>query len=138
MNIVVLAGGLSTERDVSFKTGSMVAKALKENGHKVILLDVFMGYESDAPLLIYVEQKDVSANWVQTGTEFDGFNVTYSGAVKSLVPSIVGLIESDVDKGNEIIKPFILRKLDEKHLKKLDEQEEKKINLFFQIIKMCF
>lgn len=44
MNIVVLAGGLSTERDVSFKTGSMVAKALKENGHKVILLDVFMGY----------------------------------------------------------------------------------------------
>ena len=31
MNIVVLAGGLSTERDVSFKTGSMVEKALKEN-----------------------------------------------------------------------------------------------------------
>ena len=44
MDIVVLAGGLSTERDVSFKTGSMVAKALKENGHRVILLDVFMGY----------------------------------------------------------------------------------------------
>ena len=44
MDIVVLAGGLSTERDVSFKTGSMVAVALKENGHRVILLDVFMGY----------------------------------------------------------------------------------------------
>ena len=44
MDIVVLAGGLSTERDVSFKTGSMVAKALRENGHRVILLDVFMGY----------------------------------------------------------------------------------------------
>ena len=44
MDIVVLAGGLSTERDVSFKTGSMVASALKENGHRVILLDVFMGY----------------------------------------------------------------------------------------------
>ena len=28
MKIVVLAGGLSTERDVSFKTGDMVAKAL--------------------------------------------------------------------------------------------------------------
>lgn len=47
MNIVVLAGGLSTERDVSFKTGSMVSKALKENGHKVILLDVFMGYQDE-------------------------------------------------------------------------------------------
>lgn len=45
MNIVVLAGGLSTERDVSFKTGDMVAKALRENGHSVILLDVFMGYK---------------------------------------------------------------------------------------------
>ena len=44
MNIVVLAGGLSTERDVSFVTGNMVSKALRENGHQVILLDVFMGY----------------------------------------------------------------------------------------------
>lgn len=44
MNIIVLAGGLSTERDVSFKTGSMVSKALRENGHQVIMLDVFMGY----------------------------------------------------------------------------------------------
>jgi len=44
MDIVVLAGGLSTERDVSFKTGSMVVKALRENGHRAILLDVFMGY----------------------------------------------------------------------------------------------
>ena len=44
MNIVVLAGGLSEERDVSFATGSNVAKALRKNGHQVILLDVFMGY----------------------------------------------------------------------------------------------
>lgn len=44
MKIVVLAGGLSTERDVSFKTGELVTKALRENGHQVILLDVFMGY----------------------------------------------------------------------------------------------
>ena len=44
MKIVVLAGGLSTERDVSFKTGEMVTKALRENVHQVILLDVFMGY----------------------------------------------------------------------------------------------
>lgn len=44
MDIIVLAGGLSTERDVSFKTGDMVARALRENGHRVILLDVFMGY----------------------------------------------------------------------------------------------
>ena len=46
MKIVVLAGGLSTERDVSLKTGEMVTKALRENGHQVILLDVFMGYSN--------------------------------------------------------------------------------------------
>lgn len=45
MKIVVLAGGLSTERDVSITSGSQVAKALKEKGHKVVLLDVFMGIE---------------------------------------------------------------------------------------------
>lgn len=44
MNIVVLAGGLSTERDVSLITGSMVSRALREKGHNVIMLDVFMGY----------------------------------------------------------------------------------------------
>ncbi|MDE7310684.1 MAG: D-alanine--D-alanine ligase [Eubacterium sp.] len=43
MKIVVLAGGLSTERDVSLSTGSMVSNALRRKGHQVMLLDVFMG-----------------------------------------------------------------------------------------------
>lgn len=47
MNIVVLAGGLSTERDVSFSTGTMVSQALRKKGHNVILLDVFMGYKDE-------------------------------------------------------------------------------------------
>ena len=47
MKIVVLAGGLSTERDVSFSSGSMVYKALKQNGHQAIMLDVYLGYEGD-------------------------------------------------------------------------------------------
>ena len=45
MNIVVLAGGLSTERDVSFKTGDMVSKALRENGHNVIFARCFYGIQ---------------------------------------------------------------------------------------------
>lgn len=45
MKIVVLAGGLSTERDVSINSGKEITKALIEKGHKVVLLDVFMGYE---------------------------------------------------------------------------------------------
>ena len=45
MDIVVLAGGISTERDVSLISGKMIYKALKKNGHNAILLDVFLGYE---------------------------------------------------------------------------------------------
>lgn len=45
MNIIVLAGGLSTERDVSFSTGEDVCKALRERGHQAAMLDVFLGYE---------------------------------------------------------------------------------------------
>lgn len=47
MNIVVLAGGISTERDVSLISGKKIYKALKEKGQNVILLDVYMGYNGD-------------------------------------------------------------------------------------------
>ena len=47
MKIVVLAGGLSSERDVSILSGSKVAAALRSKGHQVVLLDVFMGYEEE-------------------------------------------------------------------------------------------
>lgn len=47
MNIVVLAGGLSPERDVSLVTGAQVCGALRENGHKVILMDVYLGREGE-------------------------------------------------------------------------------------------
>lgn len=47
MKVVVLAGGTSTERDVSLITGSGIYKALKQNGHQVILLDVYLGYEGE-------------------------------------------------------------------------------------------
>ncbi len=47
MRIVVLAGGLSTERDVSISSGILVAAALRQKGHEVVLLDVFTGYEQN-------------------------------------------------------------------------------------------
>ena len=47
MKVVVLAGGISTERDVSLCSGRQVYNALKKNGHNVILLDVFLGYEGE-------------------------------------------------------------------------------------------
>jgi len=43
LNIVVLAGGLSNERNLSLKTGYTVSEVLKSRGNRVILLDAFMG-----------------------------------------------------------------------------------------------
>lgn len=48
MKIVVLAGGFSTERAVSLATGTNVCRALRRNGHRAVLVDLFLGVE-DAP-----------------------------------------------------------------------------------------
>ena len=48
MKIVVLAGGTSTEREVSLISGTGIYRALKERGHQVVLLDVYLGYEGKA------------------------------------------------------------------------------------------
>ena len=45
MKIVVLAGGLSTERQVSLTSGTGVCRALRERGHQAILVDMFLGLE---------------------------------------------------------------------------------------------
>lgn len=46
MNIVVLAGGTSTEREISIVSGTGICKALRENGDRAILVDVFAGLET--------------------------------------------------------------------------------------------
>lgn len=51
MRIIVLAGGLSTERDVSLTSGAGICRTLKENGHDAFLLDVYMGLEYDSDKL---------------------------------------------------------------------------------------
>lgn len=43
MNIVVLAGGLSPERDVSLSSGVMIVNALIGRGHRALLVDLFYG-----------------------------------------------------------------------------------------------
>lgn len=47
MKIIVLAGGLSTERDVSLMSSAGICRTLLENGHDAYLLDVFLGLPYD-------------------------------------------------------------------------------------------
>ena len=56
MKVVVLAGGISTERDVSLVTGSKVYSALKSLGHQVVLLDVYLGYEGDCSKIFELDR----------------------------------------------------------------------------------
>ena len=46
MKIVVLGGGISTERHVSLVSGTSVCKALRSLGHKAIFVDMYLGLEN--------------------------------------------------------------------------------------------
>ena len=58
MKIVVLAGGISTERQVSLSSGTGIYKALKEKGHQVMLIDVFLGYPGELSEDMFSVEKD--------------------------------------------------------------------------------
>lgn len=96
MNIIVLAGGLSSERDVSFKTGSMVTKALRENGHKVIMMDVFMGYQEEE-----VDLSDIFERTEEISISFD--------AIPEVAPDIAKVKASRKDQSDNFFGPNVIR-----------------------------
>jgi len=62
MKIAVICGGLSSERDVSITSGTGVARALRAKGHKVVLVDLYYGYQGEynSPAQLFEsEQQDV-------------------------------------------------------------------------------
>ena len=60
MNIIVLCGGLSAERDVSISSGTQVKRALCALGHNAVLVDAFFGYQGtyDDPREIFTKPYD--------------------------------------------------------------------------------
>lgn len=65
MKIVVLAGGRSTERNVSLSSGSKVANALRRKGHEVALVDLFLGVDvsSQAEIAALFTDQQVQASY---------------------------------------------------------------------------
>lgn len=61
MNIIILCGGTSTERYISIISGSGAAKALRERGHNVFLLDVFDGCDDKAEKNAFDNSQDIDA-----------------------------------------------------------------------------
>jgi len=61
MKIVVLAGGISTEREISIVSGSEVCRALRERGHAAILVDVYFGNDMLKLETVFDETYDLEA-----------------------------------------------------------------------------
>ena len=51
MKIVVLGGGISTERHVALVTATSVCRALRRKGHQAIFVDLFLGLDCEASAL---------------------------------------------------------------------------------------
>ncbi len=62
MKVVVLAGGISTERDVSLISGKLIYQAMKRLGHQAVLLDVYLGMERDDIDGIFESEEDFAAD----------------------------------------------------------------------------
>ena len=88
MKIVVLAGGISTERSVSIVSGTEVCKALRSRGEDAILLDVYCGTEQVDANTAFADIHDIEADvayihsfdekipeMIRTKKEFFGPNV---------------------------------------------------------------
>lgn len=93
MKIVILAGGISTERDVSLVTGSMIYNALRKKGHELVLLDVYLGYEGNADDIFAVD-RDWSENF---------------GAISEVSPDISAVKAMRRDNPECAIGPNVIR-----------------------------
>ena len=70
LKIVVLGGGVSTERHVSLVTATSVCKALRSLGHRAIFVDLFFGLEDcDGPLEALFDAPDGRCGRVAIGHE---------------------------------------------------------------------
>lgn len=92
MKIVVLAGGLSPERDVSLTSGSLVANSLIKSGHDVMLLDLYLGINNNDIVPEYRNKE---------------MNKLYSYSVPSVEPDLEEL-KQKANNGNKLIGEGVL------------------------------
>lgn len=94
MRIVVLAGGLSMERNVSLSSGNKICRALRSRGHQAILVDMFMGFE------------DYDGKLEDVFDAPDGFCGDYS--VAEAEPDLAAVRASRKDQSKSLFGPDVL------------------------------
>ena len=97
MKIVVLAGGLSGERNVSLSSGTMVTEALRKRGHQVALADLFFGLENYEGTLESCYDAPIPAEWKKVAREtpdLDAVRKSRKDTSKSIIgPGVVELCQ---------------------------------------------
>jgi len=95
MNIVVLAGGTSTERDVSLITGRNVMQSLRRSGHNALLLDVFLGWEGDYTAFFDQSEQNVTAAIGEDEPDIEKILASRKGEAKGLFgPNVMNICKT--------------------------------------------
>ena len=90
MKIVVLGGGISTERHVALVSATSVCKALRSLGHKAVFVDLFLGLEDyEKPLEAAFDEPDGLCGNVSIGHEAPDLEAV-KAARKRKSPSRIG------------------------------------------------
>lgn len=95
MKIVVLAGGLSTERDVSLSSGAGICRTLREKGHDAFLMDVYLGFPYDADRL-----EEVFA--------LPGAGLEIAEGIKTTEPDLEAIKASRADQSDCFLGPNVV------------------------------
>ena len=95
MKIVVLAGGLSTERDVSLNSGAGICRTLRERGHEAFLLDVYLGFPYEKERL-----EDVFT--------LPGAGLEIAEGIKTTEPDLAAVKASRADQSDCFLGPNVI------------------------------
>lgn len=79
MKITVLCGGLSNERDVSISSGTGIARALRALGHRVALVDLFLGCDSLSDDLFTAEEREDAFFVAESAPDLDAVRAMRPG-----------------------------------------------------------
>ena len=98
MNIIVLAGGLSPERNVSLSSGSLISAALRRKGHKTLMLDVYEGICDESipenPLELFTTENSTSlavGNTAPTPEELENIKARNGYRTELIGPNVLRL-----------------------------------------------
>jgi D-alanine-D-alanine ligase len=97
LNIIVLAGGLSPERNVSLSSGSLISSALRRKGHKVLMLDVYEG----------IQDEKITSNPMELFTLENSVSLTVGNTAPT--PEEIEKIKQRNNNRSELIGPNVLR-----------------------------